>query len=117
LGADALQIAVDPSSTVPNLGVSGAIAGVMAGFLVVFPRDQIQALVIGLFGIGHTRISALVFIGFWFLIQLFSGVGSITSVDQGGVAYFAHVGGFVVGLLLVRPAGIGRQPAEAPDWG
>src|SRR5262249_36005199 len=82
LAADFLQIAVDPTSTVPNLGASGAIAGVMAGFLVVFPHDQIQTLVVGLIGIRQTRISAMVFIGIWFLIQLVSGVGSITDVSQ-----------------------------------
>jgi membrane associated rhomboid family serine protease len=115
LAADALQIAVNPASTVPNLGASGAIAGVMAGFLVVFPRDQIQSLILGIVGIWPTRITAAVFIGVWFLIQLASGVGSITAIDQGGVAYFAHVGGFVAGALLVRPFGLGRQPSPAED--
>jgi membrane associated rhomboid family serine protease len=115
LAADFLQIAVDPTSTVPNLGASGAIAGVMAGFLIVFPHDQIQALLIGLIGIRQTRITAVVFIGIWFLMQLIDGVGSITSIDQGGVAYFAHVGGFVAGALLVKPFGLGRQPAAADE--
>jgi membrane associated rhomboid family serine protease len=115
LAADFLQIAVDPTSTVPNLGASGAIAGVMAGFLVVFPHDQIQSLVVGLVGILPTRVTALVFIGVWFLIQLVSGVGSITSVDQGGVAYFAHIGGFVAGLLLIKPFGLGRPAPTGED--
>jgi membrane associated rhomboid family serine protease len=116
LAADFLQIAVDPTSTVPNLGASGAIAGVMAGFLVVFPHDQIQALLLGLIGIRQTRISAVVFIGVWFLMQLVDGVGSITSIDQGGVAYFAHVGGFIAGALLVKPFGLGRSPDRAGDY-
>jgi membrane associated rhomboid family serine protease len=111
LAADALQIAVDPSSTVPNLGASGAIAGVLAGFLVVFPRDQIQALVFTGFGLGQTRISAFVLILFWIATQVISGVGSISAIDQGGVAYFAHIGGFAAGLLLIKPFGLGRQPA------
>jgi membrane associated rhomboid family serine protease len=113
--ADFLQIAVDPSSTIPNLGASGAIAGVMAGFLIVFPRDEIQGLVIGFFGIRQTRMSALIFIGFWFLTQLISGVGSISAIDQGGVAYFAHIGGFAAGLLLVKPFGIGKGGARDTD--
>jgi membrane associated rhomboid family serine protease len=107
LAADFLQIAVDPSSTVPNLGASGAIAGVLGGFLVVFPRDQILVYI---FPFWHARITALVLIGFWFAIQLVSGVGSITSSPQGGVAYFAHIGGFVAGAVLVRPVGARRRP-------
>jgi membrane associated rhomboid family serine protease len=107
LAASALQIAVDPTSTVPNLGASGAIAGVMGGFLVVFPDDQIQALFVGLLGIRRTRITAAVFIGVWFLFQFFDGIGSIASVDTSGVAYFAHIGGFIAGLLLIKPFSIG----------
>jgi membrane associated rhomboid family serine protease len=109
LCAEALQIATDPHSTVPNLGASGAIAGVMAGFLVIFPNDQIQSLVI--FGIffRHVRIVALAFIVVWFLIQLVSGVGSIAGADESGVAYFAHIGGFIGGLLLIKPFGLGAN--------
>lgn len=111
--AEALQIAVDPHSTVPNLGASGAIAGVMAGFLVVFPNDEIQALAV--FGIffRHVRIMAIIFIGIWFLIQLVSGVGSLANVNEGGVAYFAHVGGFLGGLLLIKPFGIGTDQSRS----
>src|ERR671932_1971590 len=102
LAADALQIFVDPTSQVPNLGASGAIAGVLGGFILVFPRDQIRTLTI--FGgfIGANRVSALLLIGFWFVLQLFSGFGSIVSADTGGggVAYFAHIGGFIAGLIL-----------------
>jgi rhomboid family protein len=114
LAAEALQIAVEPTSTVPNLGASGAIAGVMGGFIVVFPNDQIQAWLVGLIGVRHTRISALAFIGFWFLLQFFDGVGSIGSVDQGGVAYFAHIGGFVAGLLLIKLFGVGAAESGYP---
>jgi membrane associated rhomboid family serine protease len=105
LGADALQIAVDPTSTVPNVGASGAIAGVMGAFIIVFPGDQIQAWVLGLFGFVPTRISAVVFIGLWFVLQLISGFGSLaeTSASEGGVAYFAHIGGFIAGALLIIP--------------
>jgi membrane associated rhomboid family serine protease len=109
LAAAAAQIAVDTSSTVPVLGASGAIAGVMAGFLVVFPNDEIQSLVV--FGIffRHVPIVAVVFIGIWFLSQLFSGIGSLAGVEDEGVAYWAHVGGFLGGLLLVKPFGIGAK--------
>ncbi len=109
LAASGLQIAVDPTSTIPNLGASGAIAGVMAGFLVVFPNDQIQSLAVFFVIFRHVRITAAVFIVLWFGLQLFNGVGSIVagSVNQGGTAYFAHIGGFLAGLVLVKPFGIG----------
>jgi membrane associated rhomboid family serine protease len=109
--ADALQIAVDPNSTVPTVGASGAIAGVMGGFIIVFPGDQIQAWVLGFFGLVPTRISAAVFIGLWFLLQLISGFGSLaeTSISEGGVAYFAHIGGFIAGALLIVPMGLGQR--------
>jgi membrane associated rhomboid family serine protease len=112
LAAEALQIAVDPTSTVPNLGASGAIAGVMAGFLVVFPNDQINTLVVFGFIFRHVRVTALVFIGVWFLIQLVSGVGTIAGVEDDGVAYFAHIGGFIAGLLLIRLFGRGADQSS-----
>lgn len=103
LGASALQIAVDPSSTVPLVGASGAIAGVMGGYLVVFPRNQMMLLLTTPFGFLPARISAGVYIGIWFLIQLISGIGSIGDANDGGVAYFAHIGGFLAGVLLILP--------------
>jgi len=112
LAAGFLQIAVNPASTVPNLGASGAIAGVLGGFLVVFPQDRILVYI---FPFWRTRITALILIGFWFLIQLTSGIGSITSTAQSGVAYFAHIGGFIAGALLIRPFGAGQPPAGEPD--
>jgi membrane associated rhomboid family serine protease len=109
--AGALQIAVDPNSTVPNVGASGAIAGVMGGFIVVFPGDQIQAWVLSFFGLVPTRISAGIFIVLWFLLQLISGFGGLaeTSASEGGVAYFAHIGGFIAGAMLIIPMGLGHR--------
>lgn len=101
LAATALQVAVDPSLNIPNLGASGAIAGVLGGFLVAYPRDEIFTFFLVPFPIP-VRLSALVLIGFWFLFQLGSGLLSISSIASGGVAYFAHVGGFVAGLVLVH---------------
>jgi membrane associated rhomboid family serine protease len=99
LAADALQIAANPSSTVPNLGASGAIAGVLGGFQIVFPRDQI---LVWIFPFWNARITSFVLIGFWFLSQLYNGIGSITSATESGVAYFAHIGGFIAGLVLIK---------------
>ncbi|HLH72539.1 MAG TPA: rhomboid family intramembrane serine protease [Chloroflexota bacterium] len=101
LAATALQIAVDPTSNIPNLGASGAIAGVLGGFLLVFPHDQILTFFLVPLPIP-VRVSALILVGFWFLIQLISGFLSIGVPEQGGVAYFAHVGGFLAGLALVK---------------
>lgn len=112
LAAGFLQIAVNPSSTVPNLGASGAIAGVLAGFQVVFPRDRILVYI---FPFWNVRITSWVLIGFWFLSQLINGVGSITSASQDGVAYFAHIGGFIAGLLLIKPFRWGTSEGE-PDY-
>src|SRR5713101_5296956 len=96
------QIIVDPSSTVPNLGASGAIAAVMGVFLITYPRDQIKTvLIIGWF-FGVRLIPAVLLVGFWFLIQLFSEVGALAATQSGGVAYMAHVGGFLFGLVLGR---------------
>ncbi len=110
--ANVAQIAIDPTSTVPSLGASGAIAGVLGGFILEFPHDEIRTLVpIGI-AFFRTRLSALVLLGLWFLLQLVSGVGEVTSqsLDSGGVAFFAHIGGFISGIVLVklfivRPAG------------
>ena len=95
------QVAISPSSTVPNLGASGAIAAVMGAFLVTYPRDQIRALLIIFVFVRVTFIPAALLIGVWFLIQLFS-VGSVAAVQTGGVAYVAHVGGFVFGAATAR---------------
>jgi membrane associated rhomboid family serine protease len=100
--ASLAQIAVMPESTIPNLGASGAIAGVMGAFLITYPRDRIRTLFwFGIF-IRITFIPASLLIGFWFLIQLFSQVGAVANVQAGGVAYMAHVGGFIFGAVSAR---------------
>ena len=96
------HIAAMPHSTVPNLGASGAIAGVMGAFLITYPRDQIRTLVLFGWFVGITVIPAALLIGFWFLIQLFSQVGAVAGVQTGGVAYLAHIGGFVLGAATAR---------------
>jgi membrane associated rhomboid family serine protease len=102
LAATVAQIAVAPSSTVPNLGASGAIAAVMGAFLVTYPRDQIRTvLLIGWF-VRIAFVPAVLLVGMWFLTQVFSELGSVVSADTGGVAYMAHIGGFAFGLLFNR---------------
>jgi len=95
------QVAIIPSSTVPNLGASGAIAAVMGAFLVTYPRDQIRSLLIIFIFVRVTFIPAAVLIGFWFLTQLLN-VGSVATAQTGGVAYVAHVAGAIFGALSAR---------------
>src|SRR5258708_39663797 len=95
------QIAVDPRSTVPNLGASGAIAAVMGAFLVTYPRDQIRTLLF-IFVFARIRfIPAALLIGLWFLSQLVHA-GGVAQVQTGGVAYLAHIGGFIFGVATAR---------------
>jgi len=95
------QVVACPDSAVPCLGASGAIAAVMGAFLVIYPRDEIRSLWFFLIFVRVTFIPAAVLIGVWFLIQLFS-VGSVATVQTGGVAYLAHIGGFVFGVAAAR---------------
>jgi membrane associated rhomboid family serine protease len=97
IAATFAQVLFTSGSNVPNLGASGAIAGVLAAYLVLFPRGQVRVMM----GRGIIPMPALVVIGFWIVLQLISGVGSISqSAESGGVAYLAHIGGFVAGLVL-----------------
>ncbi len=101
VAAGLAQIAINPNSTIPLVGASGAIAGVMGAYLVMFPGATIRTVVILVFFITVTYLPAILVIGVWFLIQLYSGVGSLgVRTAQGGVAFWAHVGGFVAGMLL-----------------
>jgi len=95
------QIAADPRSTVPNLGASGAIAAVMGAFLVTYPRDRIKSLLFIFIFVRVTFIPAALLIGLWFLSQLVHA-GSVANVQTGGVAYLAHVGGFIFGAVTAR---------------
>ena len=95
------QILADPHSTVPNLGASGAIAAVMGAFIVTYPRDRIKAVLFILIFVRITFIPAALLIGFWFLTQLVHA-GAVAQVQTGGVAYLAHVGGFIFGVLSAR---------------
>jgi membrane associated rhomboid family serine protease len=97
LGATFAQLVFSLESNIPNLGASGAIAGVLGAYLVMFPQGRVHVLM----GRGVIPMSALIVIGLWFVLQLFSGIGSIAATtDTGGVAYMAHIGGFVAGFIL-----------------
>ncbi len=105
----------NPASSVPAIGASGAIAGVLGAYLILFPRAQVTTLIPIFMFITVRQIPAVIILGLWFVLQLFSGVGSLgvrDAQDLGGVAYFAHIGGFVAGMLLIVILGgrRGRQP-------
>lgn len=95
------HVVFNGSSTVPALGASGAISGIMGAYLVKFPASQVTTLI---FFFLTVEIPALFMIGYWFLTQIFSGVGSLatTSAQSGGTAWFAHIGGFLCGLFFIK---------------
>jgi len=99
--AAAAQVAFAPHSTVPNLGASGAIAAVMGAFLVTFPRDKIRTILVLFIFITIAYVPAVILIGFWFLTQLW-GAGQIAPHEATGVAYLAHIGGFMFGAIFAR---------------
>src|SRR5437773_6071113 len=112
LAATAAQVALGPTSTVPNLGASGAIAAVMGAFIVTYPRDRIRSLLVLFVFVRMTSIPAALLIGVWFLTQ-FVSLGSVAAqAPSGGVAYAAHVGGFIFGAVTARLFE-GRRLAEA----
>jgi membrane associated rhomboid family serine protease len=97
LAATFAQLAFSTGSNVPNLGASGAIAGVLGAYILMFPQGKVKVLM----GRGVVPMPALVVIGLWIVLQFFSGIGSIANTAQtGGVAYMAHIGGFIAGFVL-----------------
>jgi membrane associated rhomboid family serine protease len=91
------QLAFSMDSNVPNLGASGAVAGVLGAYILMFPQQKVRVLI----GRVVTPMSAIIVIGFWIVLQFFSGIGSIANTaDTGGVAYMAHIGGFIAGFVL-----------------
>jgi membrane associated rhomboid family serine protease len=100
--ATAAQVAVDPSSTTPTLGASGAIAAVLGGYAVLYPRARVITLVFIIIFVTVIELPALLVLGAWFLLQLVDASSQQVAGGGGGVAYFAHIGGFLFGLLLIR---------------
>lgn len=116
------QTLIDPNNTIPMVGASGAIAAVMAAYLVSFPKNLVRVLVFLGFFVTVFRIPAIIMIGIWFLLQFITGVASlgVATEQTGGVAFWAHIGGFIVGLLLVwifrNPKAVQRQRMAQQPW-
>ena len=108
----------NPTSVIPTVGASGAIAAVLGAYLVIYPQSRVYTFIpIGFFA-RLRLVPAVVVLTLWFIMQLFSGVGSLGMGDQGGTAYWAHIGGFVFGLLvgfLFKKRGHAPKPAP-PSW-
>jgi membrane associated rhomboid family serine protease len=119
LAASGLQVLFGPDSVTPNLGASGAIAGVLGGYLVLYPRAKVVTVVFIIFLFTILELPALLFLGIWFLQQLvFGAITSANTVaNEGGVAYWAHVGGFAFGLLAIRLFATRRSSAaDTPQF-
>jgi membrane associated rhomboid family serine protease len=100
LAAAIAQIATDPSSLVPMIGASGAIGGVMGAYAILYPRARVHLLIILIFYVTTISVPAVLMLAYWFLLQVLSGIGSFGS-GNGGVAIWAHIGGFAAGVGLV----------------
>ena len=112
------QVVADPDSTGPTLGASGAIAAVLGGYLVLYPRARVLALVLIVFFFTLIEVPAVFLLGFWFLSQLYLGLAGLAGgPNSEGVAYFAHIGGFAFGLLAIKlfVARRARGPAAPPS--
>jgi membrane associated rhomboid family serine protease len=110
--AGAAQVLTNPASQAPVVGASGAIAGVMGAYLVLYPRIPITVFM----GFFFMVWPAWVVIGFWFVLQLSGGLSALGLESPGGVAFFEHIGGFLAGVLAVRPAMIGRERVSVPRF-
>jgi membrane associated rhomboid family serine protease len=102
LAALALQIVTDPDSTIPTVGASGAIAAVLGGYALLYPHARVVTLIFIIIFVTIVQLPALVVLGAWFLLQLLPAFSQPVAEGGGGVAYFAHVGGFVFGLLVIK---------------
>jgi membrane associated rhomboid family serine protease len=116
--ASAAQIAADPSSTIPSLGASGAIAGVLGAYIVMFPRNRVRNLVTLGFFITTIELPAIVVIGFWIVLQVISQytMSFSSTKHSGGVAYMAHIGGFIAGLALSFFFRTRPKPPSTPTY-
>ena len=118
VAAGMVQVLTNPGSRIPTVGASGAIAGVMGAYLIKFPRAKILTLVPIFIFVTTMEIPAVFMLLYWFVLQIFSGFGSAgtSNVSQGGVAWFAHIGGFLAGMLLIKVMGTEDRYRNRPEY-
>jgi rhomboid family protein len=110
IAAGLAHIVFNSNSSVPTVGASGAISGVLGGYLLMFPRNRVYVMTYG----GVTSVPALFMLGLWILVQFVNGVGEVARTDEtGGVAYIAHIGGFIAGMVLAPLLAVGRPARVA----
>jgi membrane associated rhomboid family serine protease len=110
LAAGLAHIVFNSGSLVPTVGASGAISGVLGGYLLLFPRNRVYVMTYG----GVATVPAMLMLGLWILLQFINGFGSVADTPEtGGVAYLAHIGGFIAGLVLAPVFAVGRRPVPA----
>ena len=107
--ASLAQVLTSPNANSPTIGASGAIAGVLGAYIVLFPRARVLSLVFVFYFIRFVEVPAIIVLGLWIVLQLFNGVAALNMSSMGGVAYFAHIGGFVAGLILIFLFRAGRR--------
>lgn len=114
--ASLAHIFTNPTSQIPTVGASGAIAAVLGAYLVLYPRSRVLTIIPLGFFLRMTMVPASIVLGLWFVLQLFSGVLSLGGPDVGGVAFWAHIGGFVAGVLLAFLLAKRRRPQSTVHW-
>jgi len=117
VAAGMTQVMFNPYSRLPMVGASGAIAGVMGAYLIKFPQSRIVTVVFIFIFLTRIEVPAVLMLLYWFFIQLFSGFGSIgySQANQGGTAFFAHIGGFIAGMILVKLLGTREKYLRRSD--
>jgi membrane associated rhomboid family serine protease len=109
IAASIAQIVVSPFSTIPLIGASGAISGILGAYLLLYPKAKVLTLVPLVVFIRVIRLPAYVVLGFWIVLQIINGFVSLSYTAQGGVAFFAHIGGFIAGLAVIKLFLLGRK--------
>jgi membrane associated rhomboid family serine protease len=114
--ASLAHILTSPNSQIPTVGASGAIAAVLGAYLVLYPQSRVLTIIPLGFFIRVTTVPAIIVLGFWFLLQLFSGLIAFGGPDVGGVAFWAHIGGFAAGAALAKLFASRRRPEYYVRW-
>ena len=113
ISGNLFQYAISPTTSIPMLGASGAIAGILGCYYVLFPRAKVKTLIFLFFFVTIIDLAAPIMLGYWFLLQIISGAGSLnmSGINQGGVAFFAHIAGFIIGMIAGK---IAKKVTEIP---